>query len=330
MLINLLLGETILRTSGSHQLTGYVGKYLGTKGKALMTLTMVAGIYGALIAYVIGTGAAIHAMLPGISPIAGSIAQFAIASAIVYLGLKAVEKSEFLLSALTMITIGTIIIVSFTSEKFSISNFTQPSIPNLFLPYGVVLFAFLGAVAIPEMKEEIGRNRKLLRKALIAGGLIPIDLYSLFAVAVVGMAGDGTKQIATITLGEKIGSFMVIYANLFAVLAMSTSFIALGLALKEMYCYDYNLGNKKAWALTCLPPLLAFLIGIKSFIGVIGIAGALSGGIEGILIVLMHEKSQKKTRLKPEYKIRSRLLAKVLISIFALALAYVIIKLIKG
>ena len=33
LLINLYLGEIILRTKGNHQLTGYAQKYLGKKGK---------------------------------------------------------------------------------------------------------------------------------------------------------------------------------------------------------------------------------------------------------------------------------------------------------
>ncbi|MBI2141456.1 hypothetical protein HYU16_03455 [Candidatus Woesearchaeota archaeon] len=329
LLVNLLLGELVLRTKGNHQLTGYAEKYLGSTGKRLMALAMVLGIYGALLAYIIGVGNSLNAILPQLTPLFWSIAFFAAASAIVYFGLKAVEESELLLSFLTIAVISIIIAVAATSGKFSAANFTGTSMQNLFVPYGVVLFAFLGAVAIPEMREELGsgKARKLLKKAIIIGGLVPIVLYSLFAVAVVGVSGAATGQLATVTIGKMLGEKMVMFANLFAVLAMSTSFIALGLALKEMYVYDYRLKRKTAWVLTCLIPLLAFLLGLKNFIAVLGVAGAVAGGIEGILLVAMHQAAKKKkAEIKPEYAINmQRLAATALALMFLFGIIYAVI-----
>ena len=76
--------------------------------------------------------------------------------------------------------------------------------------------------------------------------------YLLFALVVVGATGINTTQIATIGLGLLIGKHMILFGNLFAIFAMGTSFLTLGLALKEMYAYDYNLSNFKSWALSRL------------------------------------------------------------------------------
>ncbi|MBI2145674.1 hypothetical protein HYU18_05150 [Candidatus Woesearchaeota archaeon] len=292
--LNLLLAEIVLKTRGNHQLTGYAEKYLGREGKRAMTLAMIVGIYGALLAYIIGTGTAINALIPELPPLAGSLVFFALASGIVYFGLSAVEKSELLLAFLTISTITVIIAAAALSGKFSAANLTSQSLTNAFLPYGVVLFAFLGSVAVPEMKEELGPKAKsLLRKAIVIGGIIPIAIYSLFAISVVGISGQATSHIATVNLGRELGQTMLLFANLFAVLAMSTSFIALGLALKEMYTYDYKVNRKVAWLLTCAVPLLAFLLGLKSFIAVLGTVGALAGGLEGMLLLHIHKKAQQ-------------------------------------
>ncbi|HLD97187.1 MAG TPA: aromatic amino acid transport family protein, partial [Candidatus Nanoarchaeia archaeon] len=40
IMVNLLLGEIVLRTKGNHQLSGYAAKSLGEGGKKLMTLAM--------------------------------------------------------------------------------------------------------------------------------------------------------------------------------------------------------------------------------------------------------------------------------------------------
>ena len=41
LLITLYLGEISLRTAKNHQLTGYAEKYLGKKGKLIMTLSLL-------------------------------------------------------------------------------------------------------------------------------------------------------------------------------------------------------------------------------------------------------------------------------------------------
>ncbi|MEM4244580.1 MAG: aromatic amino acid transport family protein, partial [Candidatus Nanoarchaeia archaeon] len=65
LLLHLYLGEIALRTKQKHQLAGYAEKYLGGWAKKLMFLTMLIGSYGALTAYIIGTGATIKAILGG-------------------------------------------------------------------------------------------------------------------------------------------------------------------------------------------------------------------------------------------------------------------------
>jgi hypothetical protein len=84
---------------------------------------------------------------------------------------------------------------------------------------------------------------------------------------------------------------------------MTTAFIALGLALKEMYNYDYKIGAKKSFLLTLSVPLVIFLFGYKDFIEILSISGSFSGGIAGILIVLMLWKAKKHSERKPEFNI---------------------------
>ena len=56
LVVNLYLGEVILRTKGDHQLIGYAEKYLGKRWKHVMEFAVVFGIYAALLAYMFGIG----------------------------------------------------------------------------------------------------------------------------------------------------------------------------------------------------------------------------------------------------------------------------------
>lgn len=338
IILYLYVGEIVLRTKGNHQLPGYAKKYLGSAGKGLMAFSMVFSIYGALIAYLIGIGESSAAIfgLQGHSinlfgsslsvQLGFSLLFFIFAASVIFFGIKSVGKSELILSS---VIIGIVVLLSIIiMPRINPSNLASFNISKIFLPFGVILFALAGALAIPEMKEELVKNKKKLKKAIIIGTLIPIILYFIFSIAVVGNCGNGTSEIATICLGNKFGFWMLLGGNLFAIFAMATSFLTLGLALKEMYSYDYRIREKIAWLLACIVPLLLFFLVLffvkqERFFSTIGVTGGIAMTLEGILIVIMFNRAKKLGKRKPEYSIkRSKIISLALITMFLLAMLY--------
>lgn len=312
MIVNLCLGEITLRTKGNHQLTGYSEKYLGKIGKHLMGASMVIGIYGSIIAYVIGGGASLAQIFGG-QTLLWSTIFYTIGAAIIYKGISALEESEFSMEVVKLCIFIIIVAMVFLSGKVSTQNLQTFDAWKLLTPYGVVLFAYLGTTAIPEMREEMKGHWKQLRTAIIAGSTIPIIVYLIFALAVVGIGGDKTAEIATITIGQTLGTAGLILANLFAVLAMLTSFIALGYGLQQMYNYDYGVSKKTSWMLTCVVPAILLMLGAQSFSNILEITGAISGGLAGVLVVLMHSRSKNKSDRKPEYSINPTIIGSILL-----------------
>jgi len=320
LLINLSVGEISLRTNGNHQMTGYAEKYLGKKGKLLMTLSMFIGIYGALLAYIIGVGEALNAIF-GLNAFMFSIIFFVFVSGLIYLGIKSIARGDLLLVSVVISLILLISVMCIFSGKLDFMNLNEFSLSKIFIPYGVVLFAFVGASAIPEMREVLRRNRKEMKKAIIIGSLIPLILYALFAFVIVGVFGGNVTEVATVGLGQEFGSIIVIFANLFAIFAMTTSFLGLGLALKEAYDFDYKLNHNLSWGLAVLIPLIGFLMGFKSFIQIVGLTGVFAGGLEGFLVVLMLWKAKEKGERKPEYSLNySKIIGVILIIVFILGI----------
>ncbi len=318
LFVNLALGEIILRTPGNHQLTGYASIYYGKTGKYILTFAMVFGIYGALTAYLIGEGTALSYIFNG-NITFFTLIFFAIASLILLFGLKAIEKSEVLFASVTLFLILIIVMVSFNFIIFD--NLKTFDIKNVLIPYGVIFFAFLAIPAIPEMKEELIRNKKLLKKAIVIGSLIPFLAYVLFALVVVGVSGDKTSEIATIGLGKFLGEKTLIIGNLFAIFSMAAAFLGLGFALMEMYHRDYKINKNLSWFLTCFVPLGLVMLGINNFIGTISLVGSLVAGIDGILIISMWLKAKKFGKRKPEYSINlPPILIMIAILVFLLAL----------
>ena len=328
LFLNLFAGEVVLRTKSQHQLTGYAEKYLGPTGKKFMALSMFINIYGALTAYLLGEGSTWYKLLGFGSPLLYSLIFFAICFVVVYTGVKATGRMEFLMISLLIIVV--LMIGLFSIGETSTDGFEIFHLSKFFLPYGVILFALMGSPAIPEMQEVLGKRKKLMKTAIIVGSLIPVILYLVFTYVVIGLVGvdnftliGPNERIATIALSLYSNSLLGVMANLLAVLSMFTSFLTLGLALVEVYHYDYKIGRMKSLALTFIVPLMIVLLDLTSFISILSITGVVAGGLDGILIILMYWKAKLLGERRPEYVMgKHYVLGTVLICMFILGIIY--------
>lgn len=302
ILINLFLGEIVLSTKIRHQLTGYAEKYLGKPGKYLMFFSVIFGFYGALLAYIIGEGEVL-AVLMGGSPFIYSLLFFVFGSLLVYLGLTIVKKFEFIMTLIILLIVAIIFLWGAGSINFN--NLLEFNWTKLLVPYGVVFFAMGGTSAVPHLRTVLKGREKLVRRAIIVGVSIPFLVYLIFTLIVVGVTGTATTEVATVGLGMAISKLMVIFSSLFAFFAMATSFLTIGLALKDTYQFDIKFNHFWSWVLACFLPLIIFLLGLTSFIKVIGTVGAIGGGLEGLLILAIYVKlkTQKQKEREPEYSL---------------------------
>ncbi len=356
LMLNLFLGEIVLRTKKPHQLTGYAEKYLGKTGKRFMMFSLLINVYGALIAYLIGEGATLHSIFGWGEPLYYTLIFFVLTFIIIYKGIKATGTMELILISLLFVVVGVIgllsydkiqlvnllgidttIFMSMTKSLFG-SGFTAfftslkeilfSNLGIFIAPYGVILFALMGSPAIPEIRQIFDKDKRKMKKAIIFGSLIPILLYIIFTFIVVGSIGyqnfsilEANQRIATVALSIYTNPVLGLFANLLAVLAMFTSFLTLGLALVDMYHLDYNLKRTYALALVFFVPLVVVLFDITSFIAVLGLTGAFAGGLDAILVILMYWKVKKLGERKPEYQMgKHKVLGIVLIILFALGI----------
>lgn len=288
LLVHLFYGEIVLKTPGKHRLVGYSQKYLGRWGKRIATISSIFGLYGALLAYIIVAGQFLKAIFGG-SAFNWSLIFFLFGALFIFLGLKTIAQAEFFMTLLLFASMAVIFI--FGWKYINWQNLSTLDSAYLFLPYGVVLFALSGATAIPQMKEIV--NNKKLKPAIVLGTLIPVVLFIIFVLVVLGVTGSNTTQEALIGLQTILGPKIMFIGLIFGILALITSFLTLGLNLKEIFWYDYKMPKNLAWVLACFTPLLFFILGMRNFIEVIGLVGVMLAGIDGILIALIYRKLKK-------------------------------------
>ena len=295
LFLNLMLGEIAVRTNQSLQIPGLTGKYLGKWARYFMNVIIIFGSYGALLAYIIGVGQSLAALFGG-NAAAWSVIFWSIASIVVWRGLQTIKSVEKVLS---IIVISIICGLSFYLFKdFQPANWAYADLSKIFLPYGVILFALNGTPAIIEAHALLPRSQRHFKKALIIGSLIPVAVYIIFAVAVVGATGLQTSEIATIGLGAKFGEGVLISSNIFAILAMSAGFIGSGIALKQNLVWDNKINKILAEFLVISVPLLLFFAGFREFITVLSVAGGLFIGIEAIVLIIVCWQARRKGDLE--------------------------------
>jgi len=197
---------------------------------------------------------------------------------------------------------------------------------NFILPYGVILFAYTGAVAVPVMRRQLKGNEKIFPKSIIFASVIVFVIYLLFTVMVIGVTGQGTTEIATIGLGEAIGPKMFLIGNLLAFFTMGTSFLTLGLGFRDLFRFDYKMPALVAWLIVVVVPLTVFILGARDFIKIIGLIGAVLSGTQTIIIVLTYWKARQNGWRKPEFSLGPMKLAgSLIILIFSLGVVFSLI-----
>lgn len=322
LLVNLYLGETLLRTKGDHQLTGYVYKYLGKNGKRIMLFASQFLIYSALVAYMLGVGESVSFMFFGNlnhSVLIG--AGFGVIMSLFLIGgMSSETKIEKFGVSIALALLFLIFFIFF--KRIDLNNLYTFDINNIFLPLGVILFSTMSFFALPEAKLILNNNKKLMKKAIIIGTILPIIFYALFTFLVVGFKGAETPQIATLALGNIF--------ILLGIIAIFTSYMALAVALQQTHIFDLKHSKKRAWILSGIYPIGIFLItrlfDFFSFINILSIAGIVSGGIIGILILASIKKAKKNGDRTPEYQIKiNNFIIGVLSILFLLGIVQVLL-----
>lgn len=300
LVMKLYLGEVMLRTKETHQLPGLARLYLGQRGYKIMFSSMVISVYLSLVAYLMGEGDSLSYLFFGSArySLYFALGFWIILSFFVYRGIRALKKGESF--GLILVSVIVLLILVLFSSKIKFENLITYNFNNAFIPFGVILFAFLGFSAIPEIMRELRRNEKLMKKTILIGASVPIIMYTIFTFIVVGFKGIETPEIATFALGKVF--------VLLGIFTMYTAFFAVSMALRDVYRFDVGYSKFKSWFLACFFPLVLYILvhffKLASFVEIIGFTGAVFGTLDGILILLMVKRARKLGKRKPEYTVK--------------------------
>ena len=324
LLLDFIYGEIVLRTHKPHQLVGYTQLYLGNFWKRVVFFSVLLNTYAALLAYIIIAGQFLPNLMSPIFYSASStfsIWFFVVVSILILFGMRTIAWIELVLAGIFAGII--LLIFAFGIDKISLANYSFINPEFWFFPYGVMLFAFGGLAGIPIQRQILGDQESIFKKSIFTAVIFVGILYFIFGFTVLGISGDATSPDAIGGLVDNLGGTIVLLGSLFGVLAVGTSYIMLGTALLEIFHLDYGFGRKLSWLLVILPPFSLFLGGLRNFIDVISLAGAVGIGIEAFVLVFIFMKAKSHGDRIPEYSMSIPAWALYLLAlIFASGIGY--------
>lgn len=295
VVVNLIFCQISLKTPDFNRFPGFVGHYLGKWPKFFTMVSVIVGTIGVLLVYLLVGGqflsSVFHTLLPWNS-LTYVLVYFFIVSIIIYFDVKVIAKTEFWVIVLLFIFLIFIFINGCGQIKLSniISINWKDLADNFFLPYGPLLFALWGIGLIPEVEEMI-KGRKNNLKLIVTASTIGISIfYFLFVLLILGITGKQTDPTALDGLKGILPNVLVLISLLIGTLATFTAFVTQGIIFKKTLMFDLKIKHWQAFVMTCCPPLILFLIGVKSFIPLLSFVGGVLLGIDGILVLLMYKK----------------------------------------
>jgi len=329
--MHLLYGEIVLRTRDHHFLPGYAAKYLGPWGKRLALTFILPGLVGTMLAYSVVSGQFLAILLGGLWSIDAFTYGFIFNIIGVLLVLGRIRLiADFELGVLVLLLLTVVGITLGAMPFFEVSQLSQiAASPWIWLlPYGVVLYAVSGFESIPEVREIFEAtpdgHRSSYVKAILTGTLIPAFIYVIFTAAVLGVTGSQTTEEALRGLAQsQVAQVMVKLAALFGILATISAYVIMADNLRKIFWYDLGFSKHFSWWFVVGLALVIYWFNRESFVSIIGIIGAVAGGLGGAMTVVIHRRSQRLGNRRPEYKIALPLaLASLLIVIFVFGAGY--------
>ena len=317
--LNLMYGEIVMRTAGKHRLGGYVKEYLGSGWGVAASLVMAAAIVGSLVAFLIVGGRFLHDLF---GPTFGGpewMYALGLALAVAAASVKGVRLAAQIESPVVCVLLflfAIVVLVCLPHAKFSnllgTSSFAA-------VPFGAVLFALSGGGIIPDMRELLGgRARRLLPLAITVGMAAVVAICAAFAAAVVAVSGAATTPVAFEGLIPVLGPSFALVTLLLGSVAVFSISLTNTIQLSDILRIDHRIPSKISWAIATGSAFVFYLLGARSFIGVIGFVGAVFGGAVALFIIAVYEKVKRETVCRHAHCLEVPTLVSVLLAIIFL------------
>lgn len=292
-----------LSVKGEPNFISMVSKTLGEKGKGISWILYLLLMYSLLAAYISASaplfGKAFFALTGKNIPEA--FARFCLPlvfASFLYLGIRGIDFINRLL--MLGLIVSYFLLVGFIPCHIEIPLLAHSDFSASLISIPIVLTAFGYHIIIPSLSTYLHHDKKMLKKVILWGSLIPIVVYLVWQVIVLGtvpqdllskawLSGLPASQPLSEVVQKAYISKMALFFSFFAI---ATSFLGVALSLSDFLKDGLNIkksweGRLTAFCLTFIPPLVFLTTFQRGFYIALQYAGIIVALLLGILPCLM-------------------------------------------
>ena len=263
--------------------------WLGKRGQYLANFSVMFLFYALCAAYIAGGGAQLREKINNgfnldIAPQVGSIILAIVIGTVVTLGTSKVDKLNRLLFSIKIVVLASLfyMLTPYVHGQHLLEMPIEQGLILSAIPVVFTSFGFHGS--IPSIVKYVGLDIKTLRRVMITGAALPLVIYIFWQLISQGMMSQAellkstglpgfVASIASIANNSAVATAV----NLFADLALATSFLGVSLGLFDFFADAFKKGdgNKdrfKTALITFIPPLGFALFYPQGFIMALGYA----------------------------------------------------------
>lgn len=282
---------------------------LGKTGKAVSWLVFLFLFYSLMVAYIAASGSLLSDFASlyhgySLSNEYGSLIFCLLFGLLLYLGTGTLDWFNRLLMLGLIVSYVALVGVGLPHIDSTLLKHQDWNAATLVVPALIVSFGFHNLV--PSLTTYLNGRQKPLIKAIIIGSAIPLFIYIVWEVLILGLVPlTGFQQaldqgeIATEALKSAVGSSWILdIAQLFAFFAIVTSLLGVALSFVDFLADGLKIrksrmGKLVLIALVLIPPLLCSFVYPRIFLVALNYAGGYGAVILfGILPVLMAWKGR--------------------------------------
>lgn len=284
--VHSLYFRVLAEVGSGKRVIGLIENYFGSVSSFLAKISVFGGLVLVLLAYLILAGRFFSLIFPNVDLEILVLVFWFFSSLPMVFTLRRFLGFE-LLGGLLMV--GVVLIIFWNSIGYIGSiNLEFLNSNKLFLPFGVVLFSLAGWTAIEPICEiranRIDTKPRQRWLELLMGTFGSVLVYLIFVVAILNTAETVTPDTVSGLSGWSEASLVLL--GVFGLFTLWTSYLPIGLEIKNLIKGDLKRSRALAASVVIFLPIIFFFLGLRDFLGVIGLVGGIFLAAQYAFIIL--------------------------------------------
>ena len=301
LIMHLMIAELSYNNGGAQFIKCFENELF--TGKLKTVATWIAFVFLGLsvllnVAGFIAGAAAVFKAWFGLPIWVGKLIYYVLAALVVNFGMKLVGICEKISIGAMVAVIGVLFVATMMADHQALPNqFVATS--NMLALYGMVSFSLSAVMSVPQVVKGLKGDVGKIRGAIAAGTGINVGLILVITIMTLIAAGSNISQDgALVDLSAALGGWVGIVGYIFSLLALSTSFWANTLNIRDIVHEQTKWNVKLSWLVSSVPCLVLALIGVQSFVGFTRLASVIQV-LTGIGIIIAYNRSKRREGATP-------------------------------